>query len=137
MSSLFPVIAAMQVLKVMELCAGAGGTSFLCQRATMHGKSLELRAMWAFDIAEDASAAYQVHVVCGCGSVHVGRCRLVKTLCASVLMRVPCGHSALLRTRRLCTSCVCACGPDASGIASGQSARTVTSSVDTAPTCES
>ena len=50
-----------QVLRVMELCAGAGGTSFVCQEATMHGKKIELRALWSFDINEDASATYQIN----------------------------------------------------------------------------
>eukprot|EP00955_Chlamydomonas_euryale_P059435 357392-Chlamydomonas_euryale.AAC.7 len=50
-------------LKVLELCSGAGGTSFLCQRATMHGKELDLRAKWAFDISQDANAAYQINDV--------------------------------------------------------------------------
>ncbi|GAX80751.1 hypothetical protein CEUSTIGMA_g8186.t1 [Chlamydomonas eustigma] len=49
------------VLNVMELCSGAGGTSFLCQKAQMFGKSMELRARWAFDICNDASSAYQVN----------------------------------------------------------------------------
>jgi site-specific DNA-cytosine methylase len=45
----------------MELCSGAGGTSFVCQKVNMHGKEMELRAQWAFDINDDACAAYQLN----------------------------------------------------------------------------
>ena len=44
----------------MEVCTGAGGTSFLCQKQTLHGKEMEVHARWSFDINEDACAAYQV-----------------------------------------------------------------------------
>ena len=52
---------ASQVIKVMELCSGVGGTGFLGQRQKMHGKEVELQVRWAFDINDDASAAYQIN----------------------------------------------------------------------------
>ncbi|KAG1677047.1 hypothetical protein FOA52_001217 [Chlamydomonas sp. UWO 241] len=48
-------------LNVLELCSGAGGTSFLCQKAEINGKRLDLHARWAFDISQDACAAYQIN----------------------------------------------------------------------------
>ena len=56
-----PEIENFQVFNVMELCSGVGGTGFLGQRQKMHGKEVELQVRWAFDINEDASAAYQIN----------------------------------------------------------------------------
>ena len=48
-------------LRVLELCSGAGGTSFLCQKSTMNGKTIDLKSCWAVDIAEDANATFNVN----------------------------------------------------------------------------
>ncbi len=46
---------------MMELCSGAGGTSFVCQDAEMNGKRINLEPKWAFDIESSACAAYQIN----------------------------------------------------------------------------
>jgi site-specific DNA-cytosine methylase len=48
-------------LRVLELCSGAGGTSFLCQAAKMNGKTIHLKSCWAIDIAEDANATFEIN----------------------------------------------------------------------------